>query len=391
MSAVVTLAPPTSAAQTEAKMEIVVNRAALLAELTLAQGITSTKAVSPILMNILIEANDDSLTIIATNLDQSVKTSVPAKVKTPGIVTLPARKFFDYVKLLQAEEIKITALDNGWVQIRSGRSNTKMPGMDRANFPVMPEPGAAPRFKIPVDAMLHMIGQTSYAVCREESRYTLAGALFCVSSDKLMMVATDGHRLAYIEKNEKTAGVEKVISALISIQALADLRGLLSSTEETVLEFCEDNSTLYFAFGHRKYSTRKLTGSFPNFKAVIPTANNRIAILATKDLETSVRRVAQFADERGQGVKLTLQDNALKIASKSTETGESEEVLETVYSKEPVVIGFNASYLLDIFKALAGKGEVRMELKDGSSSALLRPEVSDPEYTSFCVLMPIRV
>jgi DNA polymerase III beta subunit, N-terminal domain len=120
MSAVVTLAPPTSAAQTEAKMEIVVNRAALLAELTLAQGITSTKAVSPILMNILIEANDDSLTIIATNLDQSVKTSVPAKVKTPGIVTLPARKFFDYVKLLQAEEIKITALDNGWVQIRSG-------------------------------------------------------------------------------------------------------------------------------------------------------------------------------------------------------------------------------------------------------------------------------
>jgi DNA polymerase-3 subunit beta len=216
MSAVVTLAPRTSAAQTEAKMEIVVNRAALLAELTLAQGITSTKAVAPILMNILIEANDDSLTIIATNLDQSVKTSVPAKVKTPGIVTLPARKFFDYVKLLQAEEIKITALDNGWVQIRSGRSNTKMPGMDRANFPVMPEPGAAPRVKIPVAAMLHMIGQTSYAVCREESRYTLAGALFGVSSDRLMMVATDGHRLAYIEKAEKTAGVEKVISALIT-------------------------------------------------------------------------------------------------------------------------------------------------------------------------------
>ena len=207
MSAVATLAPPTSAAQTEAKMEIVVNRAALLAELTLAQGITSTKAVAPILMNVLIEANDDSLTIIATNLDQSVKTSLPAKVKTPGIVTLPARKFFDYVKLLQAEEIKITALDNGWVQIRSGRSNTKMPGMDRANFPVMPEPGAAPRVKIPVAAMLHMIGQTSYAVCREESRYTLAGALFGVSSDKLMMVATDGHRLAYIEKAEKTAGV----------------------------------------------------------------------------------------------------------------------------------------------------------------------------------------
>jgi len=261
MSAVATLAPPTSAAQTEAKMEIVVNRAALLAELTLAQGITSTKAVSPILMNILIEANDDSLTIIATNLDQSVKTSVPAKVKSPGIVTLPARKFFDYVKLLQAEKIKLTAVDNGWVQIRSGRSNTKMPGMDRANFPVMPEPGAAPRFKIPVNAMLHMIGQTSYAACREESRYTLAGALFCVSSDKLMMVATvatDGHRLAYIEKHEKTAGVEKVISALISIQALADLRGLLNSTEESALEFSETDSTLFFTIGHRKYSTRKM-------------------------------------------------------------------------------------------------------------------------------------
>jgi DNA polymerase-3 subunit beta len=126
-------------------------------------------------------------------------------------------------------------------------------------------------------------------------------------------------------------------------------------------------------------------------KAVIPTANNRIAILATKDLETSGRRVTQFADERAQAVKLTRQENTLKIWSKSPESGESEEVLETVYSKEPVVIGFNASYLLELFKALGSKGEVRLEFKDGASGALLRPEVPNPEYTSFLVLMPLRV
>ena len=390
MSAVATIPVPPASVKAE-KLEIVVNRAALLAELTLAQGITATKSVAPILSNILIEANDDLLTIAATNLDQSIKTSVPAKVKTPGIIALPARKFFDYVRLLQAEEIKITALDNGWVQIRSGRSNTKMSGLDRANFPILPEPGADARIKVPVTAMLHMIGQTSYAASKEDNRYTLQAALFCISSNSLMMVATDGHRLAYVEKKESFAGVDKVISVLISLQALSDLRGLLAATEETALEFSQDNSSLFFTIGHRKYSTRKMTGTFPNFKAVIPTANNRIAILATKDLETSVRRVAQFADERAQSVKLTLQENTLKIWSKSPESGESEEVLETVYSKEPVVIGFNASYLLEFFKAIGGKGEVRLEFKDGSSGALLRPEVPNPEYTSFLVLMPLRV
>jgi DNA polymerase-3 subunit beta len=184
----------------------------------------------------------------------------------------------------------------------------------------------------------------------------------------LMMAATDGHRLAYVEKKDSFAGVDKLISVLISLQALS---GLLAATEETALEFSQDNSSLFFTIGHRKYSTRKMTGTFSNFKAVIPTANNRIAILATKDLETSVRRVAQFADERAQSVKLTLQENTLKIWSKSPESGESEEVLETVYSKEPVVIGFNASYLLEFFKAFGSKGEVRLEFKDGASGALL--------------------
>jgi DNA polymerase-3 subunit beta len=372
------------------KLEIVVNRETLLAELAFAQSVTNSKNALPILSNILIEANDTSLTIIATNLDQSIQTSVPAKVKTPGVVTLPARKFFDYVRLLQTGDLSLKQLDNNWVQIRSGRSNTKMVGMGRSNFPQVPGVGAAQRFKIPVSTLSVLIGQTSFAASREESRYTLMASLFAVSPDKVMMVATDGHRLALVDKSEKVEGVDKVFSHLIPLRALDDLQSLLGSTDEPFVEFSDDDTTLFFNFGHRKYSTRKQTGNFPNFKAVIPTGNDKVVIVGTADLDKSIRRVAQFADDRSNTVKLTLKDSTLKISSSSSENGESEEVIETPYTKEPFSIGFNATYILDFLKAIGGKGEVRMEFKDGNSGAIFKPEAAGLDHTLTYIVMPCR-
>src|ERR1700761_7407524 len=158
-------------------MEISVSRQELLRELTATQSVVERKTTIPILSNFLIEAADDKLTITGTDLDQSLKTSTSAKVKKAGACTIPARKLYDYIKLLAEGDISIKLMDNHWVQIRSGRSNTKMVGMARANFPQVLDFPSAGGYKISVAALKNMIAKTIFSISNEESRYTLNGAL----------------------------------------------------------------------------------------------------------------------------------------------------------------------------------------------------------------------
>src|SRR6202007_2048515 len=197
-----------SSTATGAAMEIVVSRADLLRELTATQGVVERKTTIPILSNFLLEAEDGRVTITATDLDQSIKTSCSAKVKKPGPCTIPARKLYDYIKLLPDGDISIKLLDNHWVQIRSGRSNTKMVGMARANYPQVPEFPAVSATSISTIALKTLIARTIFAISNEESRYTLNGALLVIKAESLAMVATDGHRLSYVEKpNENLEGI----------------------------------------------------------------------------------------------------------------------------------------------------------------------------------------
>src|ERR1700758_3066008 len=185
----------TAVAAPTGNLEITVSRAELLRELTAAQGVVERKTTIPILSNFLFEASDDKLTITATDLDQSLRTSCAAKVKKAGACTIPARKLYDYIKLLPEGEISIKLMDNHWVQIRAGRSNTKMVGMARANFPQVPEFPSSGAFKISVPSLKNMVSKTIFAISNEESRYTLNGALMVLKAESIAMVATDGNRL----------------------------------------------------------------------------------------------------------------------------------------------------------------------------------------------------
>src|SRR5271156_6184413 len=199
-----TLPTETSAAPAPTgNLEITVSRAELLRELTAAQSVVERKTTIPILSNFLFEATQaeggDRLTITATDLDQSLRTSCAAKVKKAGACTIPARKLYDYIKLLPDGEISIKLLENHWVQIRSGRSNTKMVGMARANYPQVPEFPSIAATSIPLASLHTLIARTIFAISNEESRYTLNGALLILKAESLAMVATDGHRLSLVE------------------------------------------------------------------------------------------------------------------------------------------------------------------------------------------------
>src|SRR6201996_4242057 len=257
-------------------MEITVTKFDLLKELTATQGVVERKTTIPILSNFLFEASGDKLSITATDLDLSLRTSCPAKVKKEGSCTIPARKLYDYVKLLPDGDITIKLLENHWVNIRCGRSNTKMVGMARSNFPSLPVFPTAGVVKIPAQVLRGMIARTSFAIANEESRYTLNGALMVLKPESITMVATDGHRLAHVERaGEKFDGISGEMKTLVPKKAMDELRSLVDSTDADTVEFAKDESTLFFRIGSRLLTSRQLTGQFPNFEAVLPKDNSK--------------------------------------------------------------------------------------------------------------------
>src|SRR5712664_4139025 len=371
-------------------MEITVSKFELLRELTATQGVVERKTTIPILSNYLFEAAGDKLSLTATDLDLSLRTSCNAKVKKEGACTIPARKLYDYVRLLPDADITIRLLENHWVSIRCGRSNTKMVGMARSNFPGLPVFPSAGVIQIPAAVLRGMIAKTGFAIASEESCYTLNGALMVLKPESITMVATDGHRLAHIERSgDKFEGVSGELKTLIPKKAMDELRSLLDSTDAESIDFAKDESTLYFRIGPRLLTSRQLTGQFPNFEAVLPKDNTKSVTLPGNELGAAIARVAQFADERSRAVRLRMEKGELKLSASSTETGESEDSIEIAYDGEPMAIGFNAQYLIDFIKA-TGSCEVKLELKDAQSAGQLRPAEGE-DYKYRYIVMPMRI
>jgi DNA polymerase III subunit beta len=372
-------------------MEITVSKFDLLQELTACSGVVERKTTIPILSNFLFEASGDRVQITATDLDLSLRTSCAARVKKEGSCTIPARKLYDYVKLLPDGDITLKLLENHWVNIRSGRSNTKMVGMARANFPALPVFPTTGVVKVPVTVLRTMISKTIFAISSEESRYTLNGALLVLKPESMIMVATDGHRLAHIEDdNEKLEGVTAEVRTLVPKKAMSELNSLLQQAGSDYLEFAKDESTLFFRLGNRLLTSRQLTGQFPNYEAVLPREVPKSVTVRCEDIASAIQRVAQFADERSGAIRLRLDKNEIRISSSNTETGESEDSIETTYESDPLVIGFNSQYLLEFLKA-ASAGEVRLEFKDPQSAGQLRPAENGDQYKYRYVVMPMRI
>jgi DNA polymerase-3 subunit beta len=378
-----------------APLEFQLGRKELLQELLLAASIVETKTTTPILTNLLLKAENGTITITATNLDETIETSCPAQVAKPGIVTAPARKLLSYIRLLEGELVGLRGKENNWIQIRAGRSNTKMVGMSAASFPKQIPFPATIVAKLPVPELQQLIARVMMAVSSDSSRYTLNGAQLELAANEMTLVATDGHRLSLA--NTKVPLVGFVPNAdgsakkfLVAKKGLEALRDLLAATSEPEVEFAEKDNLLFFRCGPlRVYSVRKLTGSFPNYAAVLPQANNKIVRVGVKDFTETVLRVAQFADEKQNSIQLHLDKNQLKVSGASSELGESVEILDVTYAAEPVTVGLNADYLLDALKVI-GKSEVRLEVKDSISAIQLRPDGEDISTSLKYVCMPMR-
>jgi DNA polymerase-3 subunit beta len=367
-------------------MHLQVSKTNFLKELNFIQGVVEKKNTIPILSSLLLESGEGSLTIKGTDLDVSITTSCEAEVSAGGSVCVQAKKLFEIIRALPESEIEIKCTENDQVNILCERSRFKMLGQPKANFPEIPE------FKEvvghwPTNLFRTFITRTIFAATNEESRYALNGAKFELSGEGLRMVATDGHRLSFVEK-KGTFIEDSKIEAIIPKKTLTELVKLSSETEETV-EFGKDENHLFFRFGKRLLVSRMLSGQFPNYEMVLPKENKNQFVIESQRIAAAVRRVALMADERSHVIKFEIGDGQLNITAQASDVGEAGETLPIDYSGENLSSGFNAQYVNDFF-GVVNDGDVRFEFKDGNSQVQLR-SLTDTDYDFRYVIMPMRL
>jgi DNA polymerase-3 subunit beta len=353
-------------------MEFSVNKADLVRELNLSQGVVERKTTIPILSNILIEASGDALVLTATDLELGIRCEAPAKVKTAGAGTIPAKKLLDYVRLLPEAEVQVKIADNHWATLVCGRSRTRIAGMSRESFPELPEM-PAPMTRIPVGLLAAMISKTIFSISAEESRFTLNGALLQLKGTSL-------------------AEGEGATKALLPRKAMNELLKLAGEApdHDAGVEFAADDNHLFFRLGSRLLISRKLTGNFPDYERVLPKAHTQSVEIDKEELRAAIERVAQFSDERSRAIKIRFSENEAVLHSSISESGESEDNLPIDYSGPTVEIGFNAQYLLDFLRAVA-EPKVAFHFKDAQSAGELRPSGEGIKYNYRFVVMPMRI
>src|SRR6476659_2696092 len=249
-------------------MEFTVNKSDLVRELSLSQGVVEKKTTIPILSNVLLEASGDRITLTATDLELGIRCSCAARVKKEGSGTVPAKKLLDYVRLLPEGDVNMKFLENHWANITAGRSRTRIAGMSRESCPERPEMPAATA-EIPTKTLTSMIARTSFAISMEESRFTLNGALLLLKPDGMIMVATDGHRLAFVESGVDGGQVSTTFRALLPRKAMGEIAKLGDGGgEDAKALFAGDENHLFYKIGERLLLTRKLTGNFPDYERV---------------------------------------------------------------------------------------------------------------------------
>jgi DNA polymerase III subunit beta len=377
-------------------MELVVRKTDLLRELQLFQGIVERKNTIPILANVLIEAADGEVKLLATDLEVGLRSRCDASVSKRGSLTLPAKKLYEIIKALPETDVRIEEDRNG-VKVAADRFDSRMQTLPREDFPTLPESTGVVNATLARDVLKQMVGKTQFAITGEDTRYFLNGALFILRPDSMSLVSTDGHRLALVtvpRESSKTKSKsaadpkEEEVRVILPRKTLLELGRLLSEGDGEILYERGENH-LFFNIGGRLLISRMIDGQFPAFERVIPKSNDKRVEFDRDRLTSAVRRVALLSNERSRAVKFLMDKDKVEIASSSPEFGEAKEVLMVDYAETPVTICFNAQYVLD-FLGVVETDSVALEFKDEMSQAVMKP-IGAEGYDYTYVIMPMRV
>jgi len=360
-------------------MEFVIKQNALKEVLGFVQGVVERKSTIPVLSNILIESlGENAIRIVGTDLDVTIRCDSEAEIKKTGAMCIQARKLFDLSRLLQSENVTFKKEENEWVNVTCGRGKFRLAGVSREQFPEIPIFKSAP-LKLAAGVFNYFIQHTSFAITNEQSRFTLSGAKFMLTDGKARMVTTDGHRLAFIEKNLDSSNSQESqdakMDALIPKKALLELVKISRDADGDV-SFGEDQNHIYFELEGRLLITRKLSGNFPNYEMVLPKDNDKSAVFDLEEMKGAVRRVSLMADERNRSIRLTLREGEIELTAQSSEEGEGNEFVAADYTGEETQLGFNWQYLQEFLNVVSGE-----QTAVGNDRAAISGQQSEADHT----------
>lgn len=349
-------------------MKLKVEKENLLKGIQIVQGIVTSRSTLPILSNILLETSQNQLHLTTTDLDIGINCAISVGVVEPGSITLPAKRFSDIIKELPDEDISITVKKNNLAIIETTNCQFKIMGLAAEEFPKLPEFKDKEVIYIEQVELKEMITKTAFAVSLDETRYILNGILFKIKDNSLTLVATDGRRLALIEK-KLSASLNKTIDIIVPLKTIQELSHNLK--EEGKLSLILGGNQALFELDNVMIISRLIEGEFPDYKQVIPPASNQKIKIDRQLFLLAIRRAALLSTPDYQAVKLEIFKNRLVVSKSTPDIGESREELVAEYSGKELVIGFNPNYLSDVLKNLAEE-TIEMEVTDSEKPGVIR-------------------
>jgi DNA polymerase-3 subunit beta len=372
-------------------MRVILERSNLLKSLGHVHRVVERRNTIPILSNVLLSGEGSSLQLKATDLDLEVTEAAQAAVEQKGATTVPAYLLYDIVrKLPEGAEIMLkTDEDGNAMSVISGRSSFRLQCLPQSDFPELSAGTFPHTFRLESKVLKGLIERTQFAISTEETRYYLNGIyLHAIETDgklKLRAVATDGHRLARAEV-EAPAGSEGMPGIIIPRKTVSELQKLVDEPDVSVTVELSDTK-IRFTIGSVVLTSKLIDGTFPDYQRVIPTGNDKKLVIDRQSFAAAVDRVSTISSERGRAVKLSIAEGQLTLTVNNPDSGSATEELPADYGSDPIDIGFNARYLLDIAAQLSGDAAEFM-LADAGAPTLIHD--SADEHALY-VLMPMRV
>jgi len=371
-------------------MKVTIERNSLLKTLGHVQSVVERRNTIPILSNVMMEAEGDSVAMTATDLDIAIIETTSAAVVQPGSTTVPAHTLFDIVrKLPDGSEVELSLEENDRLVVKAGRSRFTLTCLDKEDFPVMSEGDMPHRFEVAAEELKRLIDKARFAISTEETRYYLNGIYLHVANTEdgatLRAVATDGHRLAQVEQDvpDGAAGMPGII---IPRKTVGEIRKLIDEVDGAVSVSLSETK-IRFQFGGAVITSKLIDGTFPDYSRVIPEGNDKMLEMDVRVFAESVDRVSTISSDKTRSVKLALTEDLLTLSVSSPDSGTAREELAAAYSADALEIGFNSRYLLDILAQIEGE-TVQVMLADPSSPTVLKDMLDE---AALYVLMPMRV
>jgi DNA polymerase III subunit beta len=371
-------------------MKFSLDRTPFLRALARVHRVVERRNTIPILANVLLDAADGSLRLRATDLDLEAAESLPAMIEQTGATTVPAHMLYDIVrKLPDGAQVQVDMRGSTTLLVQAGRARFELQALPKSDFPDLATGQFSHVFQIASADLRRLIERTQFAISTEETRYYLNGIfMHAVDVDgtmKLRAVATDGHRLAKTETAAPT-GAEGMPGIIVPRKTVGELLKLLEGHDgEASVELSQ--TKIRVTIDQVVLTSKLIDGTFPDYARVIPQANDKVLDVDRPSFSAAVDRVSTVASERGRAVKLAMQDGKLTLAVTNPDSGSASEELSVEYGGEPLEIGFNARYLMDIAGQLE-TDNARFLLADAGAPTLVQDaDGSDTLY----VLMPMRV